>query len=1198
MRSTSALLFACVFCLPAFGQVTATITGRITDPSGNIINGAKVTATNITTGAQASGTSAAGGDYTIPLLNPGTYSVAAEATGFKKSVRENIELHVNDKTTVDFKLELGQVQESVTVSEEAPLLDEATATRGNLIENLRVTELPLNGRNPFMLANLSPGVQFNGNPVFTRPFDNGDNANFAINGGVRQENGYLIDGSPDDAYTDPAADRTHSNFNVAFIPVVDSTQEFKIVTNFYDAQYGRTGGGIINVTTKHGANEYHGTIYEFMRRYQLDANNSGANAAGRPVYVVDPVTGKNLGGHKLDQYGIEIGGPASIPKVFKAKDKLFFMFGFENYRESTPSPGLTSVPTLAERNGDFSADGITMYNPFTTRANPNYNPAQPQSVANSPFIRDQFPNNVIPQSLINTVGRNIANAYPAPNVGSPTQRFNNYLSSPNLSLDKFRSFIGRVDQNLGDKERLFYRYAHNRRDQYDQGTAVFPGVGFDAQDPLIRTNDNAAVGSTTVLTPNMLLDIHAGFTRYIEAAYRSHVYGYNDTLLGFPASFSSARFDPIPPRIQLEQYGTDFGTRNQRFNSSNIVSLLPGVTWVHGRHSIKLGADLRDIRVNPQSASTLWGGGQFHFSRDYTSGTPGITNASSGSAVASLLLGTPDSGIIQYAPKLAYRWGYYGVYFQDDVKVSSKLTINWGVRWDNEGSPSERFNRMNRGWNFATASPLAPAVRGANLADCPACANLTGGLFFAGANGQPRSAFNSQLANWQPRAGVAYQVAKSTVLRGGYGVFFMPEAAYGGDAGFAADTAFVSTIGGGANAYIPVNTLSNPFPNGFNQPTGSSAGLNTFLGQNVIFNNPNRSIPHVDQYSAGIEHQLPKNIKLDAEYVASRAYNVNTNDNNAGGARNLNALPLTALQQAQQNPSYLTQAVPNPFAGMIPGNATLNSPTIQRQFLLKPYPQFGNVLMGQESIGRIWYDSLQLTAEKRYSAGLVLVAAYTWSKNIEQLAYLNDQDLSPVKNLTAGDRPQRFVLSGVYTLPFGRGMAFAKNVNRGVNMLIGGWEYNFIGTIQSGTPLGLNGNVTLIGNPAISNQTSSQWFNTCVLSADGKTTSSPDPTNSKIVTGCSNPAWQILGPNMLRTIPFRIGSLRSPSRAIWDMAFDKKVLFTERYNFQFRFEAFNVFNTPIRNSPDLTPTNPTFGLISIGQSNIPRQVQLGFKLNF
>jgi len=398
------------------------------------------------------------------------------------------------------------------------------------------------------------------------------------------------------------------------------------------------------------------------------------------------------------------------------------------------------------------------------------------------------------------------------------------------------------------------------------------------------------------------------------------------------------------------------------------------------------------------------------------------------------------------------------------------------------------------------------------------------------------------------------------------------------------------------NAFIPATTLSNPFPNGVVRPTGSSLGLNTALGSNVIFSNPDRKIPHVFQYSFGIQHQLPWNVAVDASYVGSRSYDINTGDNQSGGARNLNVLSAGQLQQAQTNPSFLTQAVANPFQGLIPNNPGLNGATVARSQLLLPYPQFGQVLMAQESVGKLWYDSLQVNVTKRYSNSLTAAIAYTFSKNLEALSYINSQDPRPTKMLSASDRPHRLVLSGVAQLPFGRGRHFMKSASRPMEILLGGGEYNFIGTIQSGTPTNYPGNVNLIGDPTTSGQNFQTYFNTCVQQLNG--TAVQPNGNRNGFTSCSNPAWAIRGPNTLQTIPLRSNVLHNPWRPQWDMSLNKRFNFTERVNFQFRAEAFNILNTPILGNPNTNPTDVNFGFVAANQGNFPRNIQFGFKLNF
>lgn len=627
-----------------------------------------------------------------------------------------------------------------------------------------------------------------------------------------------------------------------------------------------------------------------------------------------------------------------------------------------------------------------------------------------------------------------------------------------------------------------------------------------------------------------------------------------------------------------------------------MITLEPSLSWITGRHSFRFGADLRDFRPNAFGGSFLWGSGQFGFTRAFTQRLPEFSETNSRAAMAALLLGYPASGILSLSPQLAYRWGYYGGYVQDDIKVTQRLTVNLGLRYDVEGSPTERYNQMNRGFALGTPSPLAAAVRGTNATDCPACANLTGGLLFAGVGGQSREAFNTDYNHVQPRIGAAFQIASRTVLRGGFGIFYLPASAYGGSLGFSSDTLFAPTIGGGANAFVPATTLSNPFPNGVVQPSGAANGLNTALGSNVIFSNPDRKVPHVYQYSFGVQHQLPWNVAVDVSYVGSRSYDINTNDNQAGPARNLNVLSEAQLRQAQSNPSFLTQSVPNPFAGLIPNNATLNAPTIARSQLLLPYPQFGQVLFAQESAGRLWYDSLQVNATKRYSQSLVASLAYTFSKNLDATAFVNSQDAAPTKMLSPADRTHRVVLSGNYSMPFGRGRAIGRDAGRGLDLLIGGWEYNVLGILQSGTPVNYAGNVNLIGNPVIEGAGFNQYFNTCVLQLNG-TAVQPNATRNGFVP-CTNPAFAIRGPNTLQTIPFRSTVLRNPWRPQWDMSLNKRFNLYERLNFQFRFEAFNVFNTPILGNPNTNPTDPNFGFVAANQGNFPRQVQLGFKFNW
>ncbi len=1179
--------------LGAFAQeFRAVITGRVSDPSGAATPAAQLTVQNVQTNEQFKTTTGADGNYTVPFLIPGRYRIIVEATGFKRAVQESVELHINDRATLNFTLELGEVEQAVTVTAEAPLLEMSSATRGQVIENRRVTELPLNARNPFMLSALVAGVQWNGSMVYFRPFDNGAIADWSINGGLTRHNEFLLDGAPNNAVTNSDGARTRSSNNIAFVPPVDATEEFKIMSNTYDSQYGRSAGGIVNVTLKSGTNDLHGTGYEFMRRYWLDANNFQNNRAGLTRYAIDPQTGENLGGHYLDQYGPQLSGPVLLPRLYNGKDRTFFMFSFEGYREGTPNPTISSVPSKAERAGDFSTSGIAVWDPLTSRENPNFDASRAESVNNPRYIRDQFPGNRLPASRINPIGSKLANLYPEPNLGDASARFNNYLLSPNIAKDIFRSWIGRVDHSFSPRQRMYFRYLHNRRNE-DRNMNGLPDLGMNAQDPLVRINDGGVVDSVTTLSPNTIMNLRGSYNRYIEAAYRKRAMGFDLTTLGFPAALSAARPQAMIPRIEPDQY-KEWGPGAWNEQITNTLSFQGSLSRISGRHSYKSGVEIRDLRVNIKGSG--WGGGRFTFSRDFTRRLPQYSDAVSGSAAASLLLGYPGGGQVENNAFLAFRWGYYALYFQDDIKLTSRLTLNLGVRYDYESAPTERYNQMNRGFAFDQVNPLTDKIKNAlGLAECPTCSSLKGGLLFAGAGGQPRAAFDADRNNWQPRVGSAYQLDRRTVLRGGYGVYYMAQAEMGGSTGFSTSTPYVSTTGGGAAGYRPANTLSNPFPTGLMLPPGAAEGLLTQAGQGFTFNLPGRRIPYVHQFSFGVQRELPWGLKLDASYAGSRARSLMTNEYSAGGARGINSNTVEQLARARQDSRWYTQAVANPFAGLLPGTS-LNSATVARSQLIRPYPQFSGLTQGLENVGKTWYNSFQFTAEKRFSHGLTMVSSYALSKNVEELAFLNDQDKGPTRAPISFDRTHRWVFSGVYEFPFGKGRRFGGGVGKGLNLLVGGWQYNWIATFQSGVPTGYSGNVDLIGNPRIQNPTIDLWFNTCVLQLDG---SSRRPNAAR--TGfepCTNPVWAIRAPYTLRSIPSRSGQMRNYWANQYDMSVNKTFFLSERFRAQFRFETFNTFNSPIFAAPNTDPNSPLFANVTPSQSNIPRHVQFGFKFLF
>jgi hypothetical protein len=1237
--------------LPSLAQESrATLTGRVSDPNGAAVPGATVSVTNQQTNITDTATTNGEGNYTVPFLMPGRYTVKVEKQGFKAAESDTVELHTADKATFDVGLEVGGLGEVVNVNAEAPLLEPDTASRGQVIERERVAELPLVGRNPLNLATLAPGVTFNGNPQFNRPFDNGDNVNFSINGGINRHNDFLLDGAPNNSITDANASRTVSSNNIAFVPSAEATEEFKVQTNSYDAQYGRTGGGTVNITIKSGGRDFHGSLYEFARRYQLNANSFSNNARGlqttgpcagqeaSPRFTRDQITCTNLGGSKIDQYGFVLSGPALFPRFgeggkhfYNGRDKTFFLINAEKYKELTPGQGFSTVPTLLERNGDFSQSGVIIYNPLSTVCN-----------SSGVCTRTPYPGNIIPAAgspgcgvtiaCINPVGLNIVNGFSLPNTGSATQRFNNFYLSQGLGTDDFHSYVARVDHRYSDRQSFFVRFVENRRDQFAFGGNNRIGLGIDQQGPLVRKNYGAVVDSTTTLSPTAILNVRLGFTRFLQAAFRQSSSPFDATSIGFSPLFSNARPVSIVPRITFNDPNggiPEFGSRNPNSNITNTWSVPAYLTKITGNHTFKFGGEYRRFQINQSGGSFNFGGGAFCFTNQFTAQNPQNRN-SGGAAFADLLIGAPTANAtfaqcngnasvtqLENVSPTTFEWAYMAGYVQDDWKVTPKLSLNLGFRYDYEQPPVERFNRQNRGFAFDQSSPLATAARTASTANCPACANLTGGLLFAGVNGQPRGAFKPDRNNFQPRIGVAYQWNEKTVLRGGYGLFYFPSAEYGGATGFSVITPFSGTVGtSGAGQFIPrTDALSNPYPSGLVQPVGSAQGLATVLGGDITITNPNRRIPHIHQFSAGVQRELPFRMKLDVSYVGSRSRDILTGDAQGSGGRNINVNSAAQIAQFRADPNFFNQTVTNPFAGLIPNNAALNGATITRQRLLVPFPQFNSVTVNGENVGKLWYNSLQASLEKRLSRGLVGVISYTFSKNIGELGFLNNQDTEPSRAVVDFDSTHVFVASAVYQLPFGRNQRYFHNAGKALNMLVGGFEYNVIGSYRTGLPINLPGNADLIGDPVLDNPqrsnpnvpgTTASYLNNCVRRLDGTTTmpatNAAGTRNNSTRVACTNPAFAERNTsNTLRTSPLRLANLRQPSTWQFDMSLNKSFVFTESVRFQFRLEAFNVLNTPLFGSPDSGDvTSNTFGVLNPnnGQRNIPRQVQLGFKLLF
>jgi hypothetical protein len=1138
MKTKVVVLIVSLGALVYGQEFRASLSGRVADPSGAGIAGAKIDVVSVDTRLVSNVVSAEDGSYQVPFLNPGMYTVIVEKTGFHRVVREGVNLEVSEKAVVDIQLTLGEVSQSINVRADAALVETESADRGLTIENNRVENTPLSGRSIYGQAWAAPGVAVTTNVQRLRPWATAGNTGIAISGGQPGGNEVLIDG----------VSNLYTASNVAFVPPVEGTGEFRVQTTSYDAQYGWTTGGVVNIVTKGGTNQFHGSAFEFLQNTDLNANSFDNNLHGLPVDWL-----------RVNIFGGAISGPVK-------KDKLFFLFTYENMRFVLPDPFITSVPTPRQRSGDFSqtyyAAGMlqTIYDPYSTQTGPNGN-----------LIRDAFPGNVVPTSRINPIAAKVLSIIPLGNVaGDPTSGLNNLISngSSRKFTDFFPEYDGRADYNISEKTQMFVRYSRNalseNRSFHYSTTAATNIAETSTNAPLTRENHSATLQVTHIFSPSLVLNLRAGLLRYLALGGSSISQGYNLANLGFSPQFVSeaAAYFPKFNWANYEGAGSNPSTIDPVAQTN---SLQGSVALVKGHHSIKTGLEFRLQRENRQNAG--YTAGNFSFDQGFTGQNPLTIQPSSGNSSASFLLGTPATGYVNVNSRPALQQRLWSTYIQDDISVTSKFKLNVGLRWDYLGPLTDRFNALLRGFDMTSPSPLqTPGL------------NLQGGPLYAGVGGS-RGIFKSDWNNFGPRVGAAYQISPKTVLRGGYGLVYAQTFDDPGPApGFSQQTQMVTSIQTG----VPFNTLTNPFPNGILRPVGSSLGLATYLGQGFSVPNPERVVPWTHQFSFEIQRALPGEILVSAAYIGSRTRDLEV-------SKGINEIPLSAFALGA---TALTQNVSNPLAGLIPGTS-LNGATVPRQQLLRPFPQFASITELDLSQGKSEYDSFQLVLYKRLSAGLNFSAAYTNSKTIEQVVYANPQDTRLLKEVAAWDIPQSLQLNGVYELPFGKGKPFGGSVNPLLSRFISGWTISGIARIQEGMPMSFPTGAAPTGvSPTISNRTLYRWFDTCTLLASGAT------------RGClqgEQPVWTIQQPFTLRTWPLRLASVRNPPIYNLDASLLKNNYIREHFNLIIRADFLNATNTPqFFGGPITDVNNPNFGRISGAQvqSNLPRIIQLSMRFEF
>lgn len=1122
-------LFLCLALAMSWAQsFTGRLVGTITDPTGGIVSGATVRVVQPDTNWTLQTQSNADGNYSLNELPRGEYRLEVTSSGFKQFLRRGIQLSVGQQARVDVTLEVGSVSESVEVMADASVLETVDSVLGKVVDNNRIIGLPLNTRNVFSLLYLTPGV--------TGSISSTYGTGYAINGARNSMLDILVDGV---STAHPTVNGFSGN---STFPPVEAIAEFKVMGSNYSAEYGRSNGGVVNVVYKSGTNDFHGSLFEFLRNSQLDANDFFSNRQGR-----------ELGSFKRNQFGAMVNGPI-------VRNRTFFLASYEGLRERSLGNTTTSVPTAEQRAGDFgqtrAANGnlIRIFDPFTTRA------------SGSGFVRDQFANNRIPIGRMDPVALKVMGYYPQANsVTNAVTNLNNFFNTGSRAFDQDQVDV-RIDQNLSDQQRLFGRFSWRKNE--DAPPQYFSDNLTIAEGRVIQgvKQPSASIDYTHTLSPTTIWNVRFGLSRSIFD-YDNQGLGFQPSSLGLPGAIDTVVDRQMFPRFGASGY-VNLGGSDHRFSTFNTFTLLSNFAQVKGNHTLKYGWEGRLIKVNVWEARSA---GTFNFSAGFTQGpNPNTASSTAGNSLASLLLGTGTTGnvLIRNWKNVASQSTYNAMYFQDDWRITSKLTLNLGIRYEIDLPRTERYDRMN--WfDDDAVSPLASVV--------PGFSDLRGGVRFVGVDGNPRTQFNKDLNNVSPRIGFAYQLNSKTVVRGAYGHFFGPsrQSAQGtvGPFGFRVEYPWVTTVDG----ITPFNTLANPYPEGFAAVPGSSAGLLTQAGANLQAFWPDSPSPLNKMWNVTIQRELPGEILFETAYVGNRGSFLSSSGESGLEFNQLDPRHLALGAQ-------LNERVDNPFYGIV-NNGVHLSPTIARGQLLRPYPQFTEVqplyYAGSNSIYHAW----QNTFKRRFSKGFLFEGNYTWAKLIDTGDnHQNSYDIEASRAISSQDIAHRLVGSFLYELPIGRGRALNTGDSTLANLLLGGWQVNGILSFQGGTPLSISANNTsgLFAAATRPNNNGTSAKKT------GRVQDRLDAYFDKSVF--SQPAAFTFG-NTSRYI----SDLRSDSMRNWDLSLFKEFRIKERFLTQFRAEYFNAFNTPVFGNPNTSVTSGAFGVVT-SQANSPRQIQFGLKL--
>jgi hypothetical protein len=1121
------------------------ITGRVSDPSGSVIAGAKVCAVNIATTQSTKGSTNSSGEYLLPFLNEGEYVVSVESAGFQLYREAKVIVRTGESTVVDVTLAVMGASHSVQVVAGAPGMDSAISGSGFVADSDTIEVLPSRDGNPVLLSMLSAGVSNLIDGGTSRPYDNENTSAITVNGSPSGTQEYKMDG---------AANTGGGSGNVAYVPPSGVVSEVKVETSLVDARVGFSSGATVSLSLKPGTNLLHGQVYTYLENPATNANSFFSNKAS---------THDNF---REVRYGVNANGPVWIPHIYDGQNRTFWMYGFEGIHASQPYgySNLTyTVPTATERLGNFAdllayGSSYQIYDPATTK---------PSTTAGR-YTRSTFPGNVIPQSRLSQTALNIIAAYyPLPNLPGAKPTGVNY-TMPSIQANDFDNHAFRLDHAIGQKHRLFVRATVNQRAQAQQ-LRFAGGAGYNGE----RDNQGIGIDDAYIMGRSLIVDVRYNYTRYVDN-YQPPTAGLDLTTLGFSQTYVD-QIRSIDPRNLMLPDITPTGY--PELNAQAMARLASdihawGVDFTHTArdHTLRFGGEYRIYRDS--SANTGRSAGKLNFNTTWTLGPLDNSAAAPiGQGMASFLLGLPTDGSFDINPSLAQQYQISGWYVQDTWKVKPRLTVSAGVRWEYEIPLTERYNRSVRDFDPLAALSISSAVQAAYakspIAQIPKNSfPVSGGVTFAGVDGQPRTLWNSDSHNLAPRLGVAWLIRPKLVLRASYGMFYDVARQNAIQTGFNRTTSLVASTNSG-QTYL--DSLSNPFPSGFLQPTGSSLGAMTNVGQSIsVFPDRLRN-PYSERWEMGVQRELGgSQALLQIAYVGSRGTHLRV-------ARQLDPIPAQYLSTSpfRDNAvnSMLTTAVANPFYPLLP-STSLSGSTVAVSQLLRPYPQFTSI-SSTTNDGFSWYHSLQVSVQKRFTKAYLVTVAYTWSKYMEAITYLNDPDPVPSRVISSQDRPQRLVTSFTYLAPSSR---------RGVlGALANGWQISGIAQQQSGAPLSFplsTGDVLYLGGQIAlpsSQRTVAHWFNTSVFE--------------------KNSALQLV--YNIRTFPLRLGSVRTMDMNMLDLGATRNIKLNERLRLTFRGDAFNSLNRTQFSMPNTTPTSTDFGSIS-STSQLPRVVEFSTRLQF